>query len=290
MPEPKSLIPILMHVLDFSSQGLFAEDIAKVSSSYLSSTKKAIDPKALSKEVKLRFVDALRNRFPESDFSEEDLDLDNENFVNRFPRTKINYKQLRSVAGLPPEEKDFGKLACLVGEYIRIYLALSKKNIGSGMIALDHFSIKPSKISNILDIFQNTNEFTSDSPKGSVRLFGETFILDINFNSEYPPTTCLSRLQVGNSAHAFVAGSLDIKFDSGAIVARPMVFIKVAEIWQISATYEADSSIYKVSKSLIDRVVIQNGERYEMVFRSELLPDDLVDWHHVYSQLKPADN
>jgi hypothetical protein len=287
MKHPEYKFPMLREVL---GTGTLAElgRLLGVTGSRISQAMSHEDRKSASPAMVERFLKLLDERFPSCSFSEADLDLDPAPFLDRFPRDQINYERAAAAGRIKTEIQFNPRLRFLFGNYIRFYICADPANPTRNMVAIDQFAFTNGTNQDEAAVTQVTNEFSGGKPSGFARLHGRILLIELKFPSpEYPPALFLASYPQSDEFEAFVTASLDVRFGWVSVVARPMVFIRVPHLVpNIGFTFTSETRIFQAAKDLLDRCVILNTQKCEIVPRPELLPEDLTEWHQAFEELR----
>jgi len=264
--------------------------LLNVSGAFISQmTARGADRKKVPAQIIERLVSLLNERFSGIGIAETDFELEPAQFLALFPKDKIRYRAAASAGGIPITEIIDRNLQRLFGKFARFYMCSDPNILGKNMLAIDQFEFSPGKNADEALVTQVTNEFSGGEPVGFARLYGPSLFIQVSFtSSQYPLATFLSYFPQHEIVESFVTGSLDVKFRSSAVVARPMIFVRVEKFEEIALTFDHETEIYKASKKLFDSLVILNADKYELVPRSELLPEDLIEWSLAYKAIEGA--
>jgi transcriptional regulator with XRE-family HTH domain len=288
MKHPEHVFPMLREILQTGTMRQLAR-LLGVSGSRISQSISHDNRKPPSAETIENILKLLNDRFPSSSFMAADLELEPEQFLARFPRDQIKYEKAAEAGRIQVDAQVNPRLRLLFGNYIRFYVCDDPANPPNHMIAIDQFVFSAGKNPDEAAVIQTTNEFSGGKPTGFARLHGgQTLLIELTFPSpQYSPALFLASYPQSDQFAAFVAASLDVRFESVAVVARPMVFVRVPKLApEIEFTFGSETRLFRAAKSVLDRCVILNAEKCEIVPRPELLPEDLTEWRQAFKEVR----
>jgi hypothetical protein len=192
MNKPEFLFPMLRVLLDTGTFEELGRQIG-VSGAFIAQMKSHIDRKPASGKVIANLLKLLNDHFPSSQFTETDFELEPFQFLDRFPKDEIKYREAASAGGIKLEPLGDPRIRRLFGNFARVYMCTNPSKLGTNMIAIDQFQLSASTNPNEASVTQMTNEFSGDSPSGLARLYGPTLLLELKFPSpQYPPAFFLA--------------------------------------------------------------------------------------------------
>lgn len=210
-------------------------------------------------------------KFLETDF----LSLPKEKLIERVPREHPLFADACRAMGLPTPAKvdafPFNNL--LVGKWVRLLIArplpgepgASKST--SITLVVENFEIRPDerRPENLI-IEQIDFEFGNVTPAGTVAVVsrGDTVEIRIDYQDpSYPQGTFLGHFPTGPVTH-ILAVALDVHYNSRSVITKPVLFVRLDELFDEKKRYRPKDAVYKKLKSVFKKFIAFEPSRMEM--------------------------